>query len=186
MLDQQEIATKRSGVTPQAISQDIRRVHWEEGMASASGRGNYEVTKAWHRVGARQCRVAGVRCLSFGATSSSRSRFWTAIGGREPQGRGPGRGLHEGRLFWTPQKVAAGDWTVVADAQKDEDVGVARFDGTIQHHEGAITISEVPRIQHWGFHAGFNWGTMQGDWTSSWSAAAVGLEAHIALKIAGN
>jgi putative transcriptional regulator len=74
--------------------------------------------------------------------------------------------------------------TVIADAKKDDDVGVARLNGIIDHKEGMIHVCKVPRIQHGGSKK------IQQDkllevTSQAGIVAAVGLEAFIALKAAG-
>src|SRR5208282_2077383 len=79
-----------------------------------------------------------------GAISSSRS----PSGPQLPQ-RTSEQAMKWGFLYATkkPQQAMG---SVVADAKKDEDVGVARLNGIIEHHEGSVTICKVPRIQHGG------------------------------------
>ena len=74
--------------------------------------------------------------------------------------------------------------SVVADAKKDEDVGVARLNGIIEHHEGKVHVCKVPRIQHGGSRKVRREKLLEIT-GSAGMVAAVGLEAYIALKSAG-
>jgi len=179
---QQEIATKL-GVTPQAISEYIRELT-EEGMVSASGRGNYEVTKA-----GIEWVLANAESLESYARHIRRDiiqqvSIWTAIAA-ENLNTGDEVGVFmRGGFLYAAKKPQPATGTVVADAKKDEDVGVARLNGIIEHREGSITICKVPRIQHGGSRKVH--GERLRDITrSAGLVAAVGLEAFIALRNAG-
>jgi putative transcriptional regulator len=179
---QQEIAEKL-GVTPQAISEYIRELI-EEGMVSASRRGNYEVTKS------------GIEwVLAHAESLESYSRHirrdiiqqvsvWTAIAAENLNaGDEVGVYMKQGFLYAAKQPVAA-TGSVVADAKKDEDVGIAYMSGIIDHHDGVVHICKVPRIQHGGSR------NVQKDQlkmivSSAGIVAAVGLEGYVALKSVG-
>jgi putative transcriptional regulator len=74
--------------------------------------------------------------------------------------------------------------TVVADAKTGEDVGVARLNGIIDHHEGIIHVCKVPRIQHGGSRKVLRDQLLKITGGAG-LVAAVGLEAWIALNAAG-
>ncbi|AGB01526.1 DUF7839 domain-containing protein [Methanoregula formicica] len=179
---QQEIAGKL-GVTPQAISEYIRELV-DEGMVSASGRGNYEVTKS-----GIEWVLANAESLESYARHIRRDiiqqvSVWTAIAAENVKaGDEVGVYMKDGFLY-AAKKPSAATGSAIADAKKDEDVGIARLNGIIDHHEGVVHVCKVPRIQHGGSRkvkrdklldvigkAGF--------------VGAVGLEAFIALKAAG-
>lgn len=179
---QQEIADKLS-VTPQAISEYIRELV-EEGMVSASRRGNYEVTRSgieWVLTNAeslesyaRHIRHDLIQQISI----------WTAIAAEDLKA-GDQVGMYMQRGFlYAAKKPLAATGSVVADAMKDADVGIAHLTGIIEHHEGVIHICKVPRIQHGGSRK------VQKDQLKEIIVrvkvvAAVGLEAYIALKSVG-
>jgi putative transcriptional regulator len=145
---QQEIATKL-GVTPQAISEYIRELTGE-GMVSASGRGNYEVTKA-----GIEWVLANAESLEAYARHIRRDiiqqvSIWTAIAAENLRAGDEVGVFMKGGFLYAAKKPQPAMGSVVADAKKDEDVGVARLNGIIEHHEGAITICKVPRVQHGG------------------------------------
>jgi putative transcriptional regulator len=109
---------------------------------------------------------------------------WTAIAAEDLRaGDEVGVYMKVGFLYAGKKSLAA-TGTVIADAKKDEDVGVARLNGIIEHHEGMIHVCKVPRIQHGGSRK------VQKDQLKSITGgarlvAAVGLEAWIALNAVG-
>jgi len=179
---QQEIAEKM-GVTPQAISEYIREMV-DEGMVSASGRGNYEVTRSgieWVLVNAeslesyaRHIRRDIIQQVSV----------WAAIAAENLKtGDEVGVYMKDGFLYAGKSPLAAMG-TVVADAKTGEDVGVARLNGIIDHHEGIIHVCKVPRIQHGGSRKVLKDELLK-IIGGTGLVAAVGLEAWIALNAAG-
>ncbi|MFZ1897611.1 MarR family transcriptional regulator [Methanoregula sp.] len=180
---QQEIAIKL-GVTPQAISEYIRELV-DEGMVSASGRGNYEVTKT-----GIEWVLANAESLEAYARHIRRDiiqqvSVWTAIAAENLQaGDEVGVYMKAGFLY-AAKKQQQATGSVVADAKKDEDVGVARLNGIIEHREGTITICKVPRIQHGGSRR-VQMDRLKELIRPAGMVAAVGLEAYIALKAAGH
>jgi len=179
---QQEIADKL-GVTPQAISEYIRELV-EEGMVSASRRGNYEVTRA-----GIEWILTNAESLESYARHIRRDiiqkvSIWTAIAAEELKaGDEVGMYMKDGFLYAAKKPMAA-TGSVVADAKKDEDVGVAHLTGIIEHHEGTIHVCKVPRIQNGGSRKVCREGLLEVI-EKAGIVAAVGLEAYIALKAAG-
>ena len=179
---QQEIAEKL-GVTPQAISEYIRELV-EEGMVSASGRGNYEVTKA-----GIEWVLANAESLESYARHIRRDiiqqvSVWTAIAAENlKSGDEVGVYMEDGFL-WAAKKPSAATGTAVADTKKDEDVGIARLNGIIEHHEGTVHVCKVPRIQHGGSRKVKRESLLEVTGKAGF-VGAVGLEAFIALKAAG-
>ena len=179
---QQEIAEKL-GVTPQAISEYIRELV-EEGMVSASGRGNYEVTKA-----GIEWVLANAESLESYARHIRRDiiqqvSVWTAIAAEDLKaGDEVGVFMKDGFLYAGKARQQA-TGSVAADAKKDQDVGVAHLNGIIEHHEGTVHVCKVPRIQHGGSRR-VKREELAKVAGSAGMVAAVGLEAWIALKAAG-
>jgi putative transcriptional regulator len=180
---QQEIATKL-GVTPQAISEYIRELV-DEGMVFASGRGNYEVTKT-----GIEWVLANAESLESYARHIRRDiiqqvSVWTAIAAENLRA-GDEVGVYmKGGFLYAAKKQQQANGSVVADAKKDEDVGVARLNGIIEHREGTITICKVPRIQHGGSRR-VQMDKLKELIRPAGMVAAVGLEAYIALKAVGH
>ena len=112
---QQEIAEKL-GVTPQAISEYIRELV-DEGMVSASGRGNYEVTKS-----GIEWVLANAESLESYARHIRRDiiqqvSVWTAIAAEDLRaGDEVGVYMKAGFLYAGKQPLAA-TGSVVADAK---------------------------------------------------------------------
>ncbi|MDO9033874.1 MAG: winged helix-turn-helix transcriptional regulator [Methanoregula sp.] len=179
---QQEIADKL-GVTPQAISEYIRELV-EEGMVSANRRGNYEVTRS-----GIEWVLANAEALESYARHIRRDiiqkvSIWTAIAAEDLKaGDEVGMYMHDGFLY-AEKKLMSATGSVVADAKKDEDVGIAHLTGIIEHHEGIVHVCKVPRIQYGGSRKVRREGLLEVI-EKACIVAAVGLEAYIALKAAG-
>jgi len=171
-------------VTPQAVSEYIRELT-EEGMVSASGRGNYEVTRA-----GIEWVLANAESLEAYARHIRRDiiqqvSIWTAVAAENLRA-GDEVGVYmKGGFLYAARKPQPAMGSVVADAKKDEDVGVARLNGIIEHHEGSITICKVPRIQHGGSRR-ISPDRLRDLIRPAGVVAAVGLEAYIALRAAGH
>jgi putative transcriptional regulator len=179
---QQEIAEKM-GVTPQAISEYIRELV-DEGMVSASGRGNYEVTKA-----GIEWVLANAESLEAYARHIRRDiiqqvTIWTAIAAEDlHKGDKVGVYMKDGFLY-AGRAGQSAMGTVTADAKTGSDVGVAKLNGIIEHREGIIHVCKVPRIQNGGSRK-VNRKALIEVAERAGMVGAVGLEAYIALKAAG-
>jgi putative transcriptional regulator len=179
---QQEIAEKL-GVTPQAISEYIRELV-DEGMVSASGRGNYEVTKSGIEWVLENAESLESYARHIRRDIIQQVSVWTAIAAENLKaGDEVGVYMKDGFLY-AGKKPLAATGTVVADAKKDEDVGIARLNGIIDHKEGKVHVCKVPRIQNGGSRRVKKKELLE-ICSSCGMVAAVGLEAHIALNAAG-
>jgi len=179
---QQEIAAKL-GVTPQAISEYIRELV-DEGMISAFGRGNYEVTKTGIEWVLKNAESLESYARHIRRDIIHQVSVWAAIASEDLYS-GDEVGVYmKGGFLYAGKKSQAATGTVVADAKKDEDVGVARLNGIIEHREGVIHICKVPRIQHGGSRK-VQLAKLREVVRPVGMVAAVGLEAQIALKQAG-
>jgi putative transcriptional regulator len=179
---QQEIAEKL-GVTPQAISEYIRELA-EEGMVSAGHRRNYEVTRP------------GIEwMLAHAGTLESYARHirhdlvqqvavWTAIAAEDLyEGEKAGVYMQDGFLYASRDpKSATG--SVVADAVKGTDVGIAHLTGMIEHHDGVVHICKIPGIRRGGSHR-VQPDDLKGIILGIRFVAAAGIEAVVALQAAG-
>ncbi|MDO9034036.1 MAG: winged helix-turn-helix transcriptional regulator [Methanoregula sp.] len=179
---QLEIADKL-GVTPQAISDHMRELV-EEGLITMSGRSNYMVTKtgiAWVMEHAttlesyiRHIRLDIIQYISV----------WTAFAAEDlKSGDIVGLYMKDGYLY-AGKKPRSATATVYADAQKNEDVGIADINGIIDHHEGTIHVCKVPRIQHGGSRR-VDKDKLKEIVAMTRMTAAVGIEASVALKSIG-
>jgi len=179
---QQEIAEKL-GVTPQAISEYIRELV-DEGMVSASGRGNYEVTKS-----GIEWVLGNAESLESYARHIRRDiiqqvSVWTAIAAEDFK-KGDEVGVYmKGGFLYAGKKPLAATGSVIADAKKGEDVGVTRLNGIIEHKEGKVHVCKVPRVLYGGSRR-VQREQMLEICASAGVVAAVGLEAYIALNAAG-
>ncbi|MDD5144354.1 MarR family transcriptional regulator [Methanoregula sp.] len=179
---QQEIADKL-GVTPQAVSEYIRELA-EEGLVSASGRGNYEVTKAgveWvlSRAESLESFARHIRHDLIQQVS-----VWTAIAAEDLKaGDEAGVFMKDGFLY-ASKKPTTAMGTIIADARKNADVGIGHLNGIIDHHEGTIQVCKVPRIQYGGSRR-VRTDMLKEIVNRADFVAAVGLEARVALESAG-
>jgi putative transcriptional regulator len=179
---QQEIAEKM-GVTPQAISEYIREMV-EEGMVSASGRGNYEVTKSGIEWVLENAESLESYARHIRRDIIQQVSVWTAIAAQDLKaGDEVGVYMKDGFLYAGKAPLAA-TGSVTAGAKAGEDVGVARLNGIIDHREGIVHVCKVPRIQHGGSKK-VQREKMLDIIGGVGMVAAVGLEAFIALKAAG-
>jgi len=87
-------------------------------------------------------------------------------------------------FLYAAKRSSTATGSVVSDAKMDEDVGIAHLNGLIDHHEGTIHVCKVPRILHGGSRKVHKVQLKEIAATVG-LVAAVGLEAHIALKSAG-
>jgi putative transcriptional regulator len=179
---QQEIAEKL-GVTPQAISEYIRELV-DEGKVSASGRGNYEVTKAGIEWVLENAESLESYARHIRRDIIQQVSVWTAIAAEDVE-KGDQVGVYmKAGFLYAGKKPLAATGTVIADAKKDEDVGVARLNGIIDHKEGMIHVCKVPRILHGGSKK-IKRDKLLEVIGEAGIVAAVGLEAYIALTKAG-
>jgi len=179
---QQEIAEKL-GVTPQAISEYIRELV-DEGKVSASGRGNYEVTRAGVEWVLENAESLESYARHIRRDIIQQVSVWTAIASEDvSKGELVGVFMKDGFLYAGKNPLAA-TGTIVADAKKDDDVGVARLNGIIDHKEGMVHVCKVPRILHGGSRK-VRRDKLLEVISGAGIVAAVGLEAYIALTKAG-
>jgi putative transcriptional regulator len=179
---QQEIAEKL-GVTPQAISEYIRELV-DEGMVSASGRGNYEVTRTGIEWVLENAESLEAYARHIRRDIIQQVSVWTALAAENLKaGDEVGVYMKDGFLYAGKGSQAA-TGSVIADAKKDEDVGIARLNGIIDHMEGKVHVCKVPRIQNGGSRR-VKRNELLAICDRSGMVAAVGLEAFIALKAAG-
>lgn len=181
-IRQQEIADKL-GVTPQAISEYIRELA-DEGMVSASGRQNYEVTRAGIEWILANAEVLESYARHIRHDLIQQVSTWAAIAAEDLKaGDEAGVFMRDGFLYAGRQQAAA-TGSVVADARKGTDVGIAKLNGIIDHHEGTIQVCKVPRIQHGGSR-GVQKDQLRQVIGKAGIVAAVGVEACASLKSIG-
>jgi len=181
-IRQQEIAEKL-GVTPQAISEYIRELV-DEGKVSASGRGNYEVTRTGIEWVLENAESLESYARHIRRDIIQQVSVWTAIAAEDlTKGDQVGVYMKAGFLYAGKKQLAA-TGTVIENAKKDDDVGVSRLNGIIDHKEGMIHVCKVPRILHGGSKK-VRRDKLLEVIRDAGIIAAVGLEAYIALVKAG-
>jgi len=179
---QQEIAAKL-GVTPQAISEYIRELT-EEGLVAASGRGNYEVTRSGIEWVLENAEALETYARHIRRDIIQQVAVWAAIAAEDLTAGDEVGVFMKGGWLYAGRKKQAAMGTVVADAKRDEDVGVSRLNGIIEHTEGGIRVCKVPRILQGGSRR-VNQQRLSEVITGADVVAAVGVEAYIALRAAG-
>jgi len=153
-------------------------------MVSASGRGNYHVTKT-----GVEWVLANAESLESYARHIRRDviqqvMVWTAVAAEDlAAGDEAGVYMRAGFLH-AAKKPASANGKVMADAMKGEDVGITDLSGIIDHREGRITICKVPRIKHGGSRKVFL-DRLKEVTGKSGLVAAVGVEAYVAVKSTG-
>lgn len=179
---QQEIARKL-GVTPQAVSEYIRDLV-ESGMVTAHGRGRYEVTKTGVEWLLRHAEALETYARHVTRDVIQQVAVWTAVAAREIRtGDTVGVYMQDGWLYAGPAPTSAMG-TAVMDAAPGQDVGIARLNGIIEHTEGTVHVCKVPRVERGGSR-GVRQSLLSEVLEGVDVAAAVGLEAYVALQQAG-
>jgi putative transcriptional regulator len=145
---QQEIAHKL-GVTPQAVSEYIRELV-EGGMVDARGRGHYEVTRR-----GIEWVLAHAEALESYARHIRRDiieqvSVWTALAAEAIRKEELVGVFMKDGLLYASREPQSAMGTATLDADIGEDLGVARLNGLIEHHEGIIRVGKVPRIEQGG------------------------------------
>ncbi|MFA5330814.1 MAG: Crp/Fnr family transcriptional regulator [Methanoregula sp.] len=179
---QQDIADK-IGLTSQAVSEYIHDLSGQ-GLVTANSRGNYEVSRAGVEWMLKNAESIETYARHIRRDVIQPVTIWTAIA-HEDLRAGDTVGLFmKNGLLYAEKKSRAATGEVIADAKKENDVGVTSLKGIIEHHEGIIHVCKVPRVQHGGSRK-VNTGLLREIATSADLVAAVGLESHVALKAAG-
>ncbi|MDD1672633.1 MAG: winged helix-turn-helix transcriptional regulator [Methanomicrobiales archaeon] len=179
---QQEIAAKL-GVTPQAVSEYIRELV-ESGMVNAKGRGHYEVTRRGIEWILTHAESLESYARHIRRDIIQQVSIWTALAAEDlGDGEIVGVFMKDGLLYTSrsPQQAMG---TTTFPAHRGEDVGVAKLNGLIDHHEGVIHVGKVPRVERGGSR------NVRKDLLLQLVASvqfvgAVGLEALVALQSIG-
>jgi putative transcriptional regulator len=182
-IRQQEIAGKL-GVTPQAVSEYIRDLV-EEGMVSAQGRGRYEVTREGIEWVVTHAEVLETYARHIRRDIIHQVSVWTALAdGNLKKGDQVGVYMEKGLLYAATGGGRSATGTATMDARAGEDVGVARLNGIIEHHEGTIHVCKVPRVERGGSRR-VKREILREVAGQVPVVAAVGLEAWVALESVG-
>lgn len=180
-IRQFEIA-KKLGVTPQAISEYIHTLI-DEKYISAEGRGRYYVTYKGVEWVLNNAEVLESFARHVRRDIIHQVVTWAAIADTDlKKGDSVGVYMKDGWLY-AGKNLQSAMGTVVDDAKKGYDVGVARLSGLIEHTEGMVTIAKVPRIERGGSRA-VDSDKLKKIAEPCGFIGAVGLEAYLALKCA--
>jgi putative transcriptional regulator len=179
---QQEIAYKL-GVTPQAVSEYIRELV-EAGMVDARGRGHYEVTRRGIEWVLAHAEALESYARHIRKDIIEQVSVWTALAAEEiRKGEMVGVFMKDGLLYASREPRSA-TGTATVDAAVGKDLGVARLNGLIEHHEGFIRVGKVPRIEQGGSRS-VRFDQLSTLVDSVQFVGAVGLEAMVALQSVG-
>ncbi|MHC1627000.1 MAG: DUF7839 domain-containing protein [Methanoculleaceae archaeon] len=181
-IRQQEIAEKL-GVTPQAVSEYIRDLV-DSGMVTAHGRGHYEVTKVGVEWILQHAGALEAYARHITKDIIQQVAVWTAVAAEEiRKGQTVGVYMKDGWLYASSVPTGAMG-TALMDAREGEDVGIASLSGIIDHKEGTVHVCKVPRVERGGSR-NVDQELLKEVLQDVDVAAAVGIEAWIALQRAG-
>ena len=153
----------------------------DEGKVSASGRGNYEVTRSGIEWVLENAESLESYARHIRRDIIQQVSVWTAIAA-EDLTQGDEVGVYmKGGFLYAGKKAAGRNRDRYCGCEKRRGCGCCRLNGIIDHKEGMIHVCKVPGIQH---------GSSQKDKrdqlleviNEAGVIAAVGLEAFIALK----
>jgi putative transcriptional regulator len=181
-IRQQEIAQKL-GVTPQAVSEYLKELV-ESGMVSAHGRGRYEVTRHGIEWVVNNAEVLESYARHIRRDIIHQISVWTAVAA-ESLSMGDTVGVYmENGLLYASKKHQNATGIATMDAAANEDVGVAKLSGIIDHCEGIIHIGKVPRVERGGSRK-VQKDLLRRITERAQMVGAVGLEAQVALQSIG-
>ena len=147
-IQQKEIAAKL-GVTPQAVSEHVRRLVAGE-MIVSTGRSSYRVSAKgvnWMLKMLRELQgyVAVVQQAVTNITVCA------AIADADiNQGQPVGLSMKEGLLYATAPVNGQAQGIAASSARQGEDIGIASIEGLVDLTRGKVTILQVPGIQKGG------------------------------------
>jgi putative transcriptional regulator len=178
-IQQRDIAGKL-GLTPQAISEYIKRLV-KEGMLLAEGRSHYRLTTEgvnWIIKVLRELRGYDAT-IQQAITNISVS---AAIAASDiKKGQSVGLEMKDGLLYATPKPGRGARGTAISDARAGEDIGVSGIEGIVELKLGKVTILKVPSVQHGGSRQ-VNLARLKREVSNQTLVGAVGIEAIIAVK----
>jgi putative transcriptional regulator len=181
-IQQKKIASKL-GITPQAVSEHVRRLV-EDGLVISTGRSSYRVSTQgvnWMLEVLKELRsyVSLVQQAVTGITVCA------AIAESDiTQGQRVGLNMKDGLLFATARTDEEAEGTAVSCAKQGEDVGITDIEGLIPLTKGKVTILQIPTIQKGGAKQ-VNLKRLLAHINKSQMVAALGIEALVALRKAG-
>ncbi|HJJ42374.1 MAG TPA: winged helix-turn-helix transcriptional regulator [Methanocorpusculum sp.] len=181
-IRQQEIA-ERLEVTPQAISDYIRDLT-DDGLVNAEGRGRYYITYKGVEWVINNAEILEGYAKHIRRDIIHQIVTWAAIADTDlKKGDSVGVYMKDGWLYAgkVPQSAMG---VVVIEAEKGDDVGVAKLAGIIDHKEGRVEVAKIPRIERGGSKK-VDAAKLIELAKQTEIIATVGLESYIAVRNAG-
>lgn len=181
-IQQKNIAAKL-GVTPQAISEYVRRLV-EDGFVVSTGRSSYEVSNKgvnWMLKVLRELQ-GYVSLTQYAITNIT---VCAAIADSDlSQGQQVGLKMKDGLLFATSPINSNARGIAVSAAKRGEDVGISSIEGLVELTRGKVTILQVPTIQKGGSRQ-VDQKRLRRYINESQTVGAIGIEALATLRQAG-
>lgn len=181
-IQQKKIAAKL-GVTPQAVSEHVRRLV-EEGLVISNGRSSYGVSTQgvnWMLEVLKELQSY----VSLVQQAITNITVCAAIAESDiTRGERVELKMKDGLLFATAQTDGEARGTAVSSAKQGQDVGITDIEGLIALTKGKVTILQIPTIQKGGARQ-VKLKRLLAHIDSSHRIAALGIEALVALREAG-
>jgi putative transcriptional regulator len=178
-IQQRDIAG-RLGITPQAISEYIKRLV-KDGMLLAEGRSRYRTTSEgvnWIIKVLRELRGYDAT-IQQAITNISVSAAIAAIDIKK--GQALGLEMKDGVLYATPKPGKGARGIAISDALAGADVGVSNIEGIVELKPGKVTILKVPSVQRGGSRKA-DLARLRREVMNTAIVGAIGIEAIAALK----
>ena len=178
-IQQRDIAGKL-GLTPQAISEYIKRLV-KEGMLLAEGRSRYRLTTEgvnWIIKVLRELRGYDAT-IQQAITNISVS---AAIAASDiKKGQSVGLEMKDGLLYTTPTPGKGARGIAIGVARAGEDIGISNIEGIVELKLGKVTILKVPSIQRGGSEQ-TDLTRLKREVSRTALACAIGIEAITSVK----
>ncbi len=180
---QQRNIAARLGVTPQAISDYIRKLVDEE-MVLYTGRSTYRVSPKGVNWMLKMLRELN-DYVSLASKAITNITVCAAIAESEfTQGQVAGLKMKNGLLYATSETDGGARGITVSGAKPGEDVDISHIEGLVELARGKISILQVPTIQKGGSRQ-TDVKLLQARISHNPQVGAIGIEALIALRRAG-
>jgi putative transcriptional regulator len=179
---QQRQIASRLGVTPQAVSEYVRRLR-AEGMLVPTGRSGYRVsTRGVNWVLQMLRELQGYVSVVHQAIASI--TVCAAIAEADiKEGQAVGLRMKDGLLYATSETDGPARGIAANSARSGQDVGVASVEGRVELTRGRVTVLQIPGVQSGG-SAQADMRRLRGI-DRGQRLGAIGIEAVAALRRAG-
>ncbi|MEA2085914.1 MAG: winged helix-turn-helix transcriptional regulator [Chloroflexota bacterium] len=181
-IQQKDIA-RRLNITPQAVSNYIKRL-LKEGLLTSAGRSQYRVSNEGVDWMLRHLKELQEYFEIVGKAVSNIKVSAAIAGCNLSRGQTVGLVMREGLLFATGDPAVRVRGTAVSDAAEGDDVGITNIQGIISLEIGKVAILEVPGMQKGGSR-NVDSGRLQRLIQGKTPVAVTGIEALVALKRTG-